>query len=132
MIFGWLLFLFIAVPLAELALLLKVNEHLGWQNTLALVILTGFVGAVLAKAQGMAVVSRIQEDMREGRMPAPRLMDGVMILIAGALLVTPGLMTDTVGFLLLVPPVRAGIRRYLKNKIEQQMRTGHWHMDIRR
>ncbi len=130
MILGWLLFIFIVVPIAELALLLKVNEYLGWASTLALVIVTGFVGAVLAKIEGLSVLSRIKSDLRNGIMPAPRLMDGVMILIAGALLVTPGLMTDTIGFLLLVPPARAAIRRYLRKKIESQMHSGHWHINI--
>ncbi len=131
MILGWLLFIFIVVPIAELALLLKVNEYLGWASTLALVIITGFVGAVLAKIEGLSILSRIQADLRNGIMPAPGLIDGVMILIAGALLVTPGLMTDTIGFLLLVPPARAAIRRYLRKKIESQMTSGHWHINIR-
>lgn len=131
MILGWLLFIFIVVPIAELALLLKVNEYLGWASTLAVVIITGFVGAVLAKVEGMSVLSRIQSDLRNGIMPAPRLMDGVMILIAGALLVTPGLMTDAVGFLLLVPPVRAAIRHYIRRQIESRMHSGHWHINIR-
>lgn len=130
MILGWLLFLFIAVPIAELALLLKVNEYLHWPNTIALVIITGIVGAFLAKAQGIATLMRIRGDLQSGQIPAPQIMDGVMILVAGALLVTPGLMTDTAGFLLLIPPVRAAIRHHLRKNFEQRIRKGNMYIDI--
>jgi len=91
---------------------------------LAIVIITGFVGAFLARAQGIMVLAQIRRDLAEGRMPAPRLMDGVMILIAGVLLITPGLITDTVGFLLLIPVVRSTIRAWLRRKLEEKFRDG--------
>ena len=115
---------FILIPILELAVLLKLHEAAGLGNTLAIVIITGFVGAFLARAQGIMVLAQIRRDLAEGRMPAPRLMDGVMILIAGVLLITPGLITDTVGFLLLIPVVRSTIRAWLRRKLEEKFRDG--------
>jgi UPF0716 protein FxsA len=124
MILTWLLAAFIVMPIVELSVLLKVHDAVGLKHTLAIVVLTGFVGAFLAKAQGLMVMSQIQRDLAEGRMPAPRIMDGVMILVAGVLLITPGLITDAIGFLLLVPPTRAAIRLWLRNKLEEKLRSG--------
>jgi len=124
MIMTSLLAVFILMPIAEIAVLLRVHDAIGLFDTLMLVILTGFAGAFLARQQGMMVLLQIRKDMAEGRMPAPRLMDGVMILVAGVLLITPGLITDTIGFLLLVPVVRAWIRNWLQRKIESKLRDG--------
>jgi UPF0716 protein FxsA len=124
MIFSYLLAAFVFLPIAELWLLFKVDAHLGLGNTLLIVVFTGVIGAWLARAEGMMVVMQIQRDMAEGRMPAPRLIDGVMILIAGALLITPGLITDTAGFALLLPAVRTIIRGWLKRKMEAKLRDG--------
>ncbi len=124
MIMTSLLAVFILMPIAEIAVLLRVHDAIGLFDTLMLVILTGFAGAFLARQQGMMVLFQIRKDMAEGRMPAPRLMDGVMILVAGVLLITPGLITDTIGFLLLVPVVRAWIRNWLQRKIESKLRDG--------
>ena len=85
---------------------------------------TGFIGAWLARAQGLMIMLQIQLDLAEGRMPAPRLIDGTMILIAGAFLITPGLITDTAGFLLLVPAIRTAIRGRLRDVIERKLRDG--------
>ena len=124
MILSSLLAAFIIMPIIELAVLLKLNEYAGLVNTIAIVIITGFVGAFLARAQGIMVLAQIRRDMVEGRMPAPRLMDGVMILIAGVLLITPGLITDTAGFILLIPAVRATVRAWLGRKLEGKLRGG--------
>ncbi len=124
MILTSLITAFILIPILELAVLLKLHEAAGLGNTLAIVIITGFVGAFLARAQGIMVLAQIRRDLAEGRMPAPRLMDGVMILIAGVLLITPGLITDTVGFLLLIPVVRSTIRAWLRRKLEEKFRDG--------
>jgi UPF0716 protein FxsA len=124
MIFSYLLVAFILLPITELWLLFKVDAHLGLGATLLIVVMTGFIGAWLARAQGLMVMLQIQRDLAEGRMPAPRLIDGTMILVAGALLLTPGLLTDTVGFLLLVPGVRAIIRAWLRQKMEQKLKDG--------
>jgi len=124
MILTWLVVLFVAMPLIELLVLLRVHEAIGLMSTLALVILTGVVGAFLARVQGLLVVTQIQRELAGGRMPAPRLMDGVMILVAGVLLITPGLITDAAGFALLVPPVRAAIRAWLRRKVEARLSDG--------
>jgi UPF0716 protein FxsA len=130
MILGWLLMFFIAMPILELAALIKVHHYVGLGNTIAIVVLTGVVGAFLARAQGMMVMAQIRKDLAEGRMPAPRLIDGTMILVAGVLLITPGLITDTAGFLLLLPPIRASIRMWLRHKLEEKLRNGTMNMTM--
>jgi len=124
MIFSYILAAFILLPIMELWVLFRVNDHLGLGATLLIVVMTGIIGAWLARAQGVMVMLQIQRDLAEGRMPAPRLIDGTMILVAGAFLVTPGLITDTAGFLLLVPAVRSYIRNWLRDKIEQKLKDG--------
>ncbi len=113
------------MPFIELSLLLKIHEHVGTMYTLSIVIMTGIIGAFLAKAQGIMIISRIQREVAQGRMPAPYLIDGVMILIAGILLITPGLITDTVGFALLIQPIRYSIRMYMRKIIEDKLRNGN-------
>ncbi|MEM7393564.1 MAG: FxsA family protein, partial [Verrucomicrobiota bacterium] len=93
-------------------------------HTLGLVVFTGFLGAALARFQGLRVLHQIRADLALGKMPAPYLMDGVMILLAGAVLITPGLITDAAGFLLLVPAVRQLLKEQLKKKIEEKLRKG--------
>ncbi len=122
--FSYLLAVFIVMPLVELWLLLQVGEHVGWKGTLALVIVTGVTGAWLARTQGAQVMRDVRRDMANGVMPAPRLIDGAMILLAGVLLITPGLITDTLGFLLLIPPVRGQIRVWMRRKLERKLRGG--------
>ena len=124
MIFSYLLAAFIFLPIAELWLLFKINEHLGLLPTLLIVTGTGFIGAWLARTQGFMIMQEIQRDLAEGQIPTPRMMDGVMILIAGAFLITPGLITDTTGFMLLIPPVRRHIRGWLRLIIERKLQDG--------
>lgn len=124
MVFPILAALFIGMPMLELWLLLRVGSVIGAPWTILIVVLTGAAGAWLAKLQGLMVIMEIQRDLAEGRMPAPRMMDGVMILIAGVLMITPGLITDAAGFALLVPGVRYQIRQWMRNKLEQKLRDG--------
>ncbi len=124
MIFSSLLTAFIVMPILELWLLIKLGGHYGIVPTLLLVVLTGIAGAWMARTQGLMVLLTIQRELAEGRMPAPQMIDGVMILVAGVLLLTPGLITDAAGFLLLVPPVRALIRGWLRLKLEKKLREG--------
>ncbi|MHC4878978.1 MAG: FxsA family protein [Planctomycetota bacterium] len=112
--FGWLLILFIVTPLVELWLLMLVGEQLGATPTISLVLITGFVGATLAKRQGLHTWLTIQQQTQQGKLPTDALLDGLMIFIAGLLLITPGILTDVVGFSLLVPLVRAGLRQRLR------------------
>lgn len=102
--------LFVTVPLAELALLVWVGRRMGLLPTVALVVVTGIAGAALARWQGLATLGRFRAALDAGRLPHRELVDGVLILVAGAVLLTPGLLTDVAGFLLLVPPARRFVR----------------------
>ena len=101
-----LLLLFISVPLIELVLLLFIADKTSFWFTLGLVILTGIAGSVLARSQGWQTYHRIQQELAQGRMPAQELLDAVLIFCAGALLLTPGVLTDLFGLSLLIPPMR--------------------------
>ena len=111
-----LLLLFTLVPLVELYLLFQVARVTGAATTVALVLVTGILGAALARRQGLRVWRQIQREAAQGRVPASGLLDAVLILAAGVMLITPGLLTDTLGFLLLVPRARAWLRG----------RASHW------
>jgi len=106
--------LFTTVPLVELWLLFKLSEWLGFWTTIAIVLGTGIAGASLARWQGWRAIQRLQNELRQGILPTQALGDGVLILVAAVLLVTPGVITDVLGLLLLIPPVRAGVRRGLR------------------
>ncbi len=113
-IFHWLLAVFLLVPLAEIYVLLKVGGVLGALPTIALVVLTAVVGAALMRAQGFSTVQKVQHQLAVGEIPALAIIEGAFILVAGALLLTPGFITDCVGFGCLFPPLRqALIRRML-------------------
>ncbi len=112
-----LLLIFTVVPLVELTLLLYVADATNWQFTIGLVLVTGVVGAALAKWQGLVALRRIQTDLSSGKPPAAALFDGLLILIAGIVLITPGILTDAIGFALLLPPVRTVMRRILIKRL---------------
>ena len=121
---GYLILLFTVIPIIELSILIKIGQHLGVSSAIAIVILTGVLGAYLAKMQGLRTLYRIQEDMNQGIMPTDRLFDGVLILCSGILLITPGLLTDIVGFLGLIPITRNLFKRWLKTKAENFISQG--------
>ena len=108
-----LLLLFIVVPIAELAVIIQVGQEIGALNTIALLIVVSVVGAWLVKREGLGVIRRFRSQLESGHLPARELVDGVLILFAGALLLTPGFLTDLFGISLLLPPVRAAIRAAL-------------------
>ena len=118
-----LLLLFTVVPLVELFLLVKLGTVIGIGATVLIVICTGVLGAWLARWQGLGVLRRLTEDMNEGRLPADALIDGLLILIAGAVLLTPGLITDALGFLLLVPQGRAVVRRTIAARLASRTKV---------
>ena len=115
-----LIFLFIFVPIIELAILIQVGQYIGTFYTILLVIVTGVVGAFLAKMEGLRVWRQLQNDLRQFKMPTDRLIDGVLILIGGVLLLTPGLMADVFGLLLVIPFTRFGVRQYLKKRFAKK------------
>ena len=121
---GYLILLFTLVPIVELALLIKVGQHIGVGYTIGIFIITGVVGAYLAKLQGFLTLRRIQEDINQGRMPTDRLFDGVLILCSGILLLTPGFITDLIGFMGLIPFTRNLFKRWLKQKIKDMISHG--------
>ncbi len=127
MAFGWFplfLMLFIAFPIAEIALLIVVGEKIGLVLTLGIVIGTAVIGTTLLRAQGFGVLSRVNKSMNDGEMPLVPVMEGMFLLIAGAFLLTPGLITDAIGFILLVPPFRIAIARWIMGHMLR--RGGIW------
>jgi UPF0716 protein FxsA len=108
--------IFIVVPLIELMLLIKVGEIIGVLATILLVIATAVIGVSLLKRQGLAAMGRARETLEAGEFPVESVVDGACLLVAGAFLLTPGLLTDTVGFSLLIPGLRRALARWLFNK----------------
>ena len=115
-----LLLLFTIVPLVELYLLISLGRVIGVGATVLIVIATGALGAFLTRIEGLRVLRRVQDELAEGRVPTERLLDGLLILIAGAVLLTPGLLTDLLGFFLLAPPGRKLVRRALSAAVRQR------------
>ncbi len=112
-----LLAAFILVPLIEIGLFIEIGGWLGLWPTLGLIVLTAIVGTALLRQQGLATLRRAQSQLDAGHLPAKELFDGVCLLVGGLLLLTPGFFTDTVGFALLLPPVRAFLRVYLAKHV---------------
>lgn len=108
---AFLLVAFIVVPIAELAVIVATSQAIGLGWTLLLLFGFSIAGSVLAKRQGLEVWRRVRATLERGQMPSSELVDGFLVLLAGALLLSPGFLTDVVGVALLLPPVRAGIRR---------------------
>jgi UPF0716 protein FxsA len=114
--FRRLILLFILVPIAELVLLIQLGRWVGLWPTLALIVITGTVGAALASREGLRAWHALQEDLAQGRLPGRPIMDGLSIFSGGALLLTPGLMTDILGFALVMRPTRRWIQNRVVNR----------------
>ena len=125
-----LLLLFIALPAIELALLIEIGSRFGTVATLGLIVVTGAIGATLARGQGLRLISEIQRELAEGRLPAGSLVDGLLILIAAAVLVTPGVLTDAFGFLCLVPGFRRLVKRALLRRFERAVAEQRVHVSL--
>jgi UPF0716 protein FxsA len=119
-----LVLLFIVGPIVELYVILQVADVIGGWQTVGLLLVESFIGAWLMKRQGVGAVQRIQTDLAAYRMPTKSLADGFLILFAGVLLLTPGFLTDILGFLLLVPFTRAPIRAVLMRTLTRRLGTG--------
>ena len=115
-----LLLAFTIIPIIEIYLLIEIGSIFGALTAITLVILTGFLGAFMARMQGLQTLFRIQESLREGRMPSSDLLDALLIVIAGVVLLTPGFLTDSAGFLLLIPTTRNSITSWLQRQIEHK------------
>jgi UPF0716 protein FxsA len=114
--FAFLAALFVVVSLVEIYLFVLVGQAIGALNTLLLVIGISITGAWLAKREGLGVLNRLRAQLQANRMPTDELVDGVLILTGGIMLVVPGFIPDACGLLLLVPPTRALVRRFLKRR----------------
>ncbi len=133
MVKSMLLKLFLAftlIPIAEIYLLVRVGEYIGALNTVAMVVLTGVVGATLARVQGIHTLYKIRTSLQQRKIPSRELMDAVLILVAGILLLTPGFITDTAGIVLLLPMGRAVVRKQLLKKIRSWAGRQRVHIDI--
>ena len=121
---GYLILLFTVVPVVELSILIKVGQCIGVVHTLGIVIVTGITGAFLAKLQGIITLRKIQDDINHGIMPANKLFDGVLILCSGILLLTPGFITDIIGFMGLIPFTRKIFKQWLSRKAKDIISEG--------
>lgn len=121
-----LLLLFTLVPLIELFILIKIGTLIGALATVAIVVGTGTAGALLARRYGFGIWRDIQTRMEQGVFPAEEMLDGLLILIAGVVLITPGIITDILGFTLLIPFTRALYKQWLKSRFQGMMDTGDY------
>lgn len=110
--FPFLLLAFIIVPVVEIALLIRVGSAIGGFTTILIVIFTAILGAYLVRQQGFATLRSVQTQMNAGRVPAMEMAEGIALLFAGAVLLTPGFVTDALGFALLAPPIRRALIRW--------------------
>ena len=116
-----LLLLFIVVPIVELAVIIQVGQALGVVETLVLMVVVSVVGAWLVKREGIGVWRRAQRQLDTGGVPGRELVDAMLIMLAGALLLTPGFISDCLGILLLLPPVRAGLRGLVIRRLRRRV-----------
>lgn len=119
-----LVLLFIVTPLVELAILIYLGTLIGALYTILIVVATGFAGALLARNQGLAILSRIRSSVQRGFMPSDDLFQGGLILAGGLLLLTPGIITDLVGFAMLIPQTRAIIAKWVRSLIQRKIQKG--------
>jgi len=130
-VLGKLILLFTVIPIVELFILFQIAEVTSGFATVLLVIFTGIVGAYLAKSQGRIIIMRIRTDLNRGKMPANELINGLCVLVGGALLLTPGIITDIVGFSLVIPLTRTIFKKYIKDKFSEKIRAGQVHFYYR-
>jgi len=118
-----LFILFVVVPILELMIIIQVGQSVGAWNTVILLVVDSLVGAWLVKHQGIGLLKKSQDRMRNGELPSDEIFSGVAVLFAGALMLTPGFLTDLIGLLLLVPPIRAGALLIVRRKFRSRIAT---------
>jgi UPF0716 protein FxsA len=111
-----LVLLFLVVPIVELYVIIQVGQEIGALNTIGLLLVISVVGAWLARREGMGVWRRVNQQVNAGKVPGAELLDAFLILLAGALLLTPGFLTDILAIVLLIPPTRALVRRVVRRR----------------
>jgi UPF0716 protein FxsA len=109
---------FTLIPFIEIYLLIKIGEQVGAFNTILIVILTGLLGASLARLEGIKTMTKVRESLNRGELPAEEMLDGMLIFVAGIVLLTPGFITDLAGLALLVPKARNWFKRWLRKKFD--------------
>lgn len=127
MFFAKILILFVIVPVTELYILIEVGKKIGSLSTIGIIILTGIIGAYLVKSQGFMILRKIQNDLNEGIMPGDSLIQGAIILAGGILLLTPGFVTDIVGFIFLIPVSRNIVKKYLLKWLQGKIKEGNFY-----
>ena len=120
-----LFLVFTIIPIIEIYLMIKMGSFFGALTPITLVIITGFLGAFLARIQGLQTFYRIQASLNDGRMPKGELLDALLIVIAGIVLLTPGFLTDSLGFMLLIPVTRNLFKYWLRRQIKLRYMTNH-------
>lgn len=123
-----LFLLFSVIPVIELAILIKIGSFIGVTSTVIIVILTAIIGAYMVRLEGLGVLYRIQNNMQQGVFPGDELISGAMILMAGALLLTPGFFTDIIGFLMVIPVSRNFIKEIVKKHIDKKISSDDIHI----
>ena len=119
-----LFLIFVVTPIVELAVIVQVAGSTGVMNTIGLLVLVSLVGAWLVRREGLGILRRAQAELAKGRMPGRELVDGLLVLLAGALMLTPGFVTDAVGLALLFPPVRAVLRLVATRRLSRWVDAG--------
>jgi UPF0716 protein FxsA len=114
----------ILIPLAEIYLIIKVGEAIGWAATLGLLVLDAMLGSLLMRSQGRAVWRAARSSLREGRLPAREVLDGALVMVGGAFLIAPGFLTDALGAVLLVPVTRTVIRKRITARFVRGLASG--------
>mmetsp|Transcript_6439 Transcript_6439/g.3656 ORF Transcript_6439/g.3656 Transcript_6439/m.3656 type:complete len:136 (+) Transcript_6439:205-612(+) len=114
---------FTLIPIVEIYVLINIGSFIGAVNTIILVILTGIIGAYLARVQGIITLMKVRTNLSQGIMPTEELIDSLMILVAGIVLITPGFITDIVGFLLLIPTIRGYLKKIIKQHFKVWMNS---------
>ncbi|MEC6909324.1 FxsA family protein [Photobacterium piscicola] len=124
--FPLLMLLFIVVPMVEIGLFIQVGGLLGLWPTIAIVFFTAVIGASLVRSQGIATLTLVQSKLQQGEMPTQEIIEGMLLAVAGVLLLTPGFMTDALGLILLLPPSRAKVAQILMQKITLKSNFTHF------
>ena len=122
--FARILLILLITPIVELALLIQVGEWIGFWPTMGIIVATAFLGSYMLRREGLAVWRRFNARLSAGDLPGTEVVDGVIVLMAGALLVTPGVLSDVVGILGLLPPTRATIRSLIMKKVRAKIAAG--------
>ena len=125
-----LFLIFTVIPFIELALLIKIGTMIGLFETILIIVITGMAGALMVRSAGIECLFRIQKNMDSGIIPTDDLFSGLLILVAGAFLLTPGLITDAVGFVLLIPVSRELVKKFLKKYVKLKVDQSRLNQDI--